>query len=156
MTSGQQWRYIQVADDTTLTAFVKQFIEYRKIFALPATSPSKLVEILGQRLRLKKLILRALAWQENHELFAIALIQPFFSSLALRDCWLIQDLYVAPSYRQRQFATLLLHSIEKEAKQQSIFSLRIQTRRDNFAAMHLYDKTGFNELPAVSIRHKML
>jgi ribosomal-protein-alanine acetyltransferase len=53
---------------------------------------------------------------------------------------------VAPAYRRRGIAQKLLHAVESVLKKRGIKEFRLEVRVDNFAALSLYRKMGYEEI----------
>ena len=60
------------------------------------------------------------------------------------ECVWIEDIYIEPEYRGRGIGTKFIHRV-KEIYPDKI--LRLETEHDNDAALNLYKKIGFKELP---------
>jgi len=59
--------------------------------------------------------------------------------------WWIMSMYIAPEYRGKGYAALLLDTVKAEAKKQGALDLRLYVYEDNTRAMKAYEKTGFVE-----------
>ncbi len=53
---------------------------------------------------------------------------------------------VAPQYRRRGIAKKLLREVEETAKQHGAKECRLEVREDNFAALSLYQKLGYEKI----------
>jgi ribosomal-protein-alanine N-acetyltransferase len=58
----------------------------------------------------------------------------------------IVTLNVAPKFRHKGVATLMLHEIESFLKQRSITQIRLEVREDNNPALKLYSKLGYEKI----------
>ena len=50
---------------------------------------------------------------------------------------------VAPEYRRRGLARLILHEIERSFAARSVSTIRLEVRVNNHAAQHLYEQIGY-------------
>jgi ribosomal-protein-alanine acetyltransferase len=58
----------------------------------------------------------------------------------------IITLNVAPQFRHRGIAQVLLGEVERLLKQQGVDECRLEVREDNVAALRLYKKLGYQEI----------
>ena len=58
----------------------------------------------------------------------------------------IVTLNVAPKFRHKGVATLMLHEIGSFLKQRSITQIRLEVREDNNPAIKLYSKLGYEKI----------
>jgi ribosomal protein S18 acetylase RimI-like enzyme len=96
---------------------------------------------LRDRLSLHDSIIYML-YQGNHAQ-AFAQIYPSFSSVAMQRTWTLNDLYVDRSYRNQGAGRLLLEHVLNKAKENSVFSVKLITAKDNHTAKSLYQSCGF-------------
>ncbi len=70
-------------------------------------------------------------------------LYPVFSSLSMQRSWILNDLYVAESYRRRGAAQLLLDAARVHAILTKSKGLELATAMDNVKAQTLYEKNGY-------------
>lgn len=68
-----------------------------------------------------------------------------FSSISLKKYWILNDLYVIPSYRNRGCAKLLISYILKYAVTSGSKGVELETSYSNKHAQTLYENFGFKE-----------
>jgi ribosomal protein S18 acetylase RimI-like enzyme len=70
-------------------------------------------------------------------------LYPLFSSAAMAEVLVLNDLFVSPEYRRRGLASRLVKAAEDHAKAQGVTRLRLSTQHDNSAAQSLYEAAGW-------------
>ncbi len=70
-------------------------------------------------------------------------LYPIFTSVGMRRSWLLNDLYVAASFRQRGVAQALIDRAKDWSRQTQAAGLLLETEQDNVEGNQLYLKTGF-------------
>jgi ribosomal protein S18 acetylase RimI-like enzyme len=70
-------------------------------------------------------------------------LYPLFSSVSMKRLWILNDLFVSESARNRGVAQLLLDAAKKFAIETRAKSLELQTANDNYTAQRLYEKNGY-------------
>lgn len=70
-------------------------------------------------------------------------LYPSFSSVSMKKLWVLNDLYVTESARQKGVAQLLLNAAKKFAIESKAKALDLQTAIDNKSAQALYEKNGY-------------
>ncbi|MDX2247806.1 MAG: GNAT family N-acetyltransferase [Bacteroidia bacterium] len=70
-------------------------------------------------------------------------LYPLFSSLGMKRRWLLNDLYVAPEFRNMGVATLLLECAREWGMATGANALILETEVTNVGAQRLYEKTGW-------------
>ncbi len=116
------------------------FDAYRIFYAQP-TDIAAAVNFLTERL-LKNESVIFVAFI-NEAAIGFTQLYPIFSSVSLRNTWLLNDLYVDESARQQGVAAALLNKatafgVEKNAKW-----LLLETAADNYTAQAVYEKNGW-------------
>lgn len=69
-------------------------------------------------------------------------LYPSFSSVAMRQIWILNDLFVAESARHTGVATSLMEEVKRFAADTQAVRLALATAIDNQPAQALYEKTG--------------
>ncbi|UPM53575.1 GNAT family N-acetyltransferase [Gottfriedia acidiceleris] len=70
-------------------------------------------------------------------------LYPSFSSVSMKKLWILNDLYVTETARQKGVAQLLLNAAKKFAIESKAKALDLQTAIDNKSAQALYEKNGY-------------
>lgn len=73
-------------------------------------------------------------------------LYPSFSSVAMRNVWILNDLYVHESFRKRGVATSLIGAAREHAIETKALSIKLATAKNNFNAQALYEKLGFKKI----------
>jgi GNAT superfamily N-acetyltransferase len=72
----------------------------------------------------------------------IAQLYPLFSSVSMRDIWLLNDLFVAESHRKIGVGSLLLKASAEFARQLGALRLELATEVTNQVAQSAYESLG--------------
>jgi ribosomal protein S18 acetylase RimI-like enzyme len=93
--------------------------------------------------------------QQNESVIFIAFIKdnavgfvqlyPIFTSVGMKNAWLLNDLYIHVSSRGKGVATALLDAAKEFAKSTGSKWLMLQTASDNYTAQALYKKNGWKK-----------
>ncbi|MFK8102859.1 MAG: GNAT family N-acetyltransferase [Saprospiraceae bacterium] len=70
-------------------------------------------------------------------------LYPIFTSVGMRKSWLLNDLYVAASFRQRGIAQGLIEHAKDWSRETQAAGLLLETEKENVAGNQLYPKMGF-------------
>ena len=70
-------------------------------------------------------------------------LYPIFSSVSLKNAWLLNDLFIDPSARRLGAAELLLNAARKHGIDTGSKWLLLETALDNIPAQNLYVKNGW-------------
>lgn len=71
-------------------------------------------------------------------------LYPLFSSTRMKKLWLLNDLFVEPSFRGRGISILLIDRAKLLAKESSAVGLTLETAKSNVIGNELYPRTGFH------------
>jgi ribosomal protein S18 acetylase RimI-like enzyme len=83
-------------------------------------------------------------------------LMPSISTVAMRPIWLLEDLYVAPDFRQRGIAATLMRHAESFARQTGAERLTLATAHNNRRAQSLYQALGYVREDHFWYYHRML
>jgi ribosomal protein S18 acetylase RimI-like enzyme len=83
-----------------------------------------------------------LAWDDTSRAIGFMHLMPSTNTLAMRPIWVLEDLYVDVSARDRGVAAALLSYAEEFARSTGAERLTLATAHDNLAAQHIYKKLG--------------
>lgn len=84
--------------------------------------------------------------EENSELLGYALVL-FHRGTSLARLY---SLAVSPQARGRKLGQVLLEHAEKHAIERHVLFMRLEVRQDNPAALHLYERTGYQKLKVLT------
>ncbi|XZF76815.1 GNAT family N-acetyltransferase [Bacillus sp. AL-1R] len=81
--------------------------------------------------------------KEEDQSIGFTQLYPSFSSVSMKKLWILNDLYVTETARQKGVAQLLLNAAKKFAIESKAKALDLQTAIDNKSAQALYEKNGY-------------
>jgi GNAT superfamily N-acetyltransferase len=102
-------------------------------------------QFLHDRLRQGESVIY-LAMKENGEAetgIGFTQLYPSFSSVTMRPIWVLNDLFVLPSFRRGGVARRLLEAARELAATTGAARLTLATARANASAKALYESTGY-------------
>ena len=82
--------------------------------------------------------------QQDREIVGFVQVFRTFSSASLSKVFVLNDLYVIKSARERGIATALMERVRELASEEGCSRISLSTARDN-PAQELYEKMGFRE-----------
>jgi len=116
------------------------FEQYRQFYNMPPSNePSK--TFISDRLN-KKDSTVLLAF-DNQECVGFIQLYPSFSSVAMKPIWILNDLFVTESSRRKGIAKILMLAVEKYARKNQIFSIKLATGIENTQAQALYQSLNY-------------
>lgn len=83
-----------------------------------------------------------IAYDENSPVGFVQLY-PSFSSVSMKQSWILNDLYVKKSARNNGFAEKLIKMVINFAEETDAKGILLETGKDNIPAQRLYEKIGF-------------
>lgn len=72
-------------------------------------------------------------------------LYPIFSSVGLKNAWLLNDMYVSESYRGQHISTQLLEAAKELGRQTNSGWLMLQTAATNHIAQKAYESNGWQK-----------
>ncbi|MEE6450007.1 GNAT family N-acetyltransferase [Gottfriedia acidiceleris] len=81
--------------------------------------------------------------KEKDQSIGFTQLYPSFSSVSMKKLWILNDLYVTETARQKGVAQLLLNAAKEFAIKSKAKALDLQTAIDNKFAQALYEKNGY-------------
>jgi len=91
---------------------------------------------------------------ETTRLIGFSQLYPIFSSVSAQRVYLLNDLFVAPDFRQHGAGRLLLNASRDFAKESGALRLELATEKDNVTAQRLYESLGY--VPDTTFKHYSL
>ena len=93
--------------------------------------------------------LEGYVFAEQEKIMGYAMAAKSFSTEFGKPCVWIEDIYIKPDYRGKGIGSQFLDYIEQKYRD-SI--LRLEVEEDNTAAVHVYNKSGFDVLPYMEMK----
>lgn len=82
--------------------------------------------------------------EQEGKLTGFVQLYPLFSSTRMCRLWLLNDLYVNPTFRGKQISIALINQAKELAKNTNSAGLMLETAKTNMIGNNLYPKTGFS------------
>jgi ribosomal protein S18 acetylase RimI-like enzyme len=122
-------------------ALATLFDAYR-VFYEQESDPALAHDFVDARLRRGESVI-FLARDAARAALGFTQLYPTFSSVAARRVWILNDLFVAPTARQRGVARALMEAARLHAIETGALRLELETANDNHAAQALYESLGY-------------
>ena len=81
--------------------------------------------------------------KNNQKYVGFTQLYPTFSSIAMRNSWILNDLFIDPEARKQGIGEKLLHKAKDYAIKTGAKTIKLSTAPDNFSAQRLYEKNGY-------------
>jgi len=81
--------------------------------------------------------------EEGQQLVGFSQSYPSFSTVALAEIWLLNDVFVHPEFRRRHIAEQLMAETEAAAKSAGAVRIWLRTAQSNAPAQELYEGRGW-------------
>lgn len=132
--------YIQRATLNELDSLTELFDLYRLFYKQESN-------LEGARAFLKERLVKEesvvfIAYDENSPVGFVQLY-PSFSSVSMKQSWILNDLYVKKSARNNGFAEKLIKMVINFADETDAKGILLETGKENIPAQRLYEKIGF-------------
>ena len=92
--------------------------------------------------------LEGYVFEDEGRLVGYGMLAKSFSTEFGKRCIWIEDIYVIPEYRSQGIGTRFLKEVESKY---SDCLLRLEAEVENIAALRVYKKCGFSELPYIEL-----
>jgi ribosomal protein S18 acetylase RimI-like enzyme len=132
---------IREATSDDLPALGKLFDEYRQFYKLPSDI-GKASSYLRARLSAGESV-ALVAADETGRLVGFTQLYPTWCSLLAGPVYVLYDLYVAPSARQRGVGHALLEAAAERGRRDGKLRMSLSTARTNLTAQSLYEALGW-------------
>ena len=129
------------ADKTHLAATSQLFDLYRQFYQEPA-DPKLARKFIGDNMRKDRSAI-FLALGSADQALGFVQLYPGWCSVAAAPLWVLYDLYVDQSSRQRGVGRALMLQAEKMARQTRACRIDLETAVDNYGAQALYEELGY-------------
>lgn len=83
--------------------------------------------------------------KNNQKYIGFTQLYPTFSSISMKNAWILNDLFIDPEYRKQGIGEMLLHKAKDYAIKTGAKSISLSTAPDNFSAQRLYEKNGYEQ-----------
>lgn len=140
---------IRKATIADMEDLVSLFDQYRIFYQQQGDKP-KATAFLRERMEKEESVI--LVATVNGQLTGFTQLYPIFSSVSMQRTWLLNDLFVTPSFRGKGVATALLGAAKELGTHSVSKWLLLQTGKDNRAAQQLYEKLGWKKEPDLFYR----
>ncbi len=80
---------------------------------------------------------------DDSEAIGFVQLYPSFSSVSMKQTWVLNDLYVKETGRGKGFGEALIRKAIAFAKEDGAKGVLLETGKDNVTAQRLYEKIGF-------------
>ena len=131
---------IRIAITEDLPELAGIFDQYRSFYRQPPDRAGAL-QFLQERIQQKDAILYVAA--EDGSLLGFTQLYPLISSVRMKRCWLLNDLFVLEAHRERGISKQLIAMAKQLAIQTGAAGLLLETDRSNAVGNHLYPSMGF-------------
>ena len=116
------------------------FNQYRMFYKQPSDIEGSR-KFLSDRLLQKDAIIYIVT--EENSLTGFVQLYPLFSSVKMKKCWLLNDLFVIPDARNKGIARLLIDRCKLLAKESDASGIMLETGKNNIEGNKLYPSEGF-------------
>jgi ribosomal protein S18 acetylase RimI-like enzyme len=117
------------------------FNEYR-IFYKKESDLQNISAFLSERLNNNDSVI-FVAKSANNNFMGFVQLYPLFSSTRMKRLWLLNDLYVNPTFRGQKVSVMLIDRAKQLALETNSAGLMLETAKSNAAGNNLYRKTDF-------------
>ncbi|PFH87975.1 GNAT family N-acetyltransferase [Bacillus sp. AFS088145] len=123
-----------------ITEVANLFDQYR-MFYKQESNLNGAIDFITERIHNKDSVIFLV--KEEEQYMGFTQLYPSFSSVSMKKLWILNDLYVTETSRQKGVAQLLLNAAKKFAIESKAKALDLQTAIDNKSAQALYEKNGY-------------
>lgn len=132
---------IQHAQSTHANAIAELFNQYR-IFYKQNSDLALAQSFISERLKSKDSVI-FFAQNDAGDYLGFTQLYPTFSSISAQRSWVLNDLFVTETAREKGVATALMNTAYEHAKQTGAKGLALATAKDNVQAKALYENLGY-------------
>jgi GNAT superfamily N-acetyltransferase len=131
---------INLAQSTDLDQLSKLFDDYRVFYKM---SPDVVAarSFLSERIINKESVI--FVARIDDELVGFVQLYPLFTSTRLKRIWLLNDLFVSPSFRGQKISVMLIDRAKEHARDTNSAGLALETAKSNEIGNNLYPRTDF-------------
>ncbi len=133
---------IRQATKNDINQLGQLFAEYR-VFYKQNYELEKSIDFLTKRFKNSdSIIIIAI---DGNEYAGFVQLYPSFTSVGMKEIWILNDLYVNDKHRQKGIAQALIENVLEYSKKTNRRKVVLSTAHDNYDAQKLYEKLGFNQ-----------
>lgn len=132
---------IITADKIHLEELAIMFDAYRMFYKKPGDVEAA-KSFLAERMQNKESVI-FMATDENGTIAGFTQLYPLFSSTRMKRWWLLNDLFVKPSFRGKGYAKLLIERCKALAIATQAAGISLETEISNHIGNGLYPEVGF-------------
>ncbi len=85
------------------------------------------------------------AASDSEQLVGFTQLYPSFSSVSMKRVWILNDLFVTFSHRNKGVARLLMAIARQYAEETGAIRIILATQQSNYAAQALYESLGYEK-----------
>jgi len=130
------------AERNDVSSIAKLFDSYR-VFYRNNSDIKSAEEFLSERLKNNDSEI-FMAESSNGLIVGFVQLYPLFSSTRMKKLWLLNDLFVDPSYRNQGISIGLIERAKQLVRETNACGMFLETEKSNIVGNNLYPKTGFN------------
>jgi ribosomal protein S18 acetylase RimI-like enzyme len=131
---------IEEVTESRIDPVAELFDAYRQFYAQPSDVDAARLFLMQ---RLENGDAHLICAVEDDAVAGFAQMYPTLDSIALARSWILHDLYVAPAFRRRGVARMLLHEARALGLRTDASLLTLSTGVDNVNAQALYEDEGW-------------
>lgn len=131
---------INFAEENDIAVLAILFDQYR-IFYEQKSDIKKVTAFLNSRLEKKDSII--FVARENADIVGFTQLYPSFSSVEMKQIWILNDLFVSPQLRRQGIAKKLMQEALNHAKKTGAIRIDLATQVSNTHAQSLYEAIGY-------------
>jgi ribosomal protein S18 acetylase RimI-like enzyme len=132
---------IYQATTQDLTPLARLFDEYRVFYQYPSDIPGSEI-FLADRLSSSDSVI-FVARNEDNLMTGFVQLYPLLSSVRMKRLWLLNDLYVHPSFRGLKVSVKLIDRAKQLTRETHAAALLLETAKSNAIGNNLYHRTDF-------------
>lgn len=130
---------IRKASIDDLQALSELFAQYRVFYRQPY-EVDQAKEFINKRLTNEDSVI--FVAEENGVLAGFTQLYPSFTSVGMKEIWILNDLFVNEQFRKRGIGELLIKTVFSYSKETGRKSVILTTEDNNITAQRLYEKVG--------------
>jgi len=120
---------------------LSQLFDAYRIFYRKSPDITRATDFLNERMKENESVI--FVDDENGTLTGFTQLYPQFSSTRMQRSWLLNDLYVHPTYRGKGISKKLIEAAKQLARETNAAGLLLETEKTNITGNQLYPSAGF-------------
>jgi ribosomal protein S18 acetylase RimI-like enzyme len=133
--------------DLQSLALVAPLFDAYRVFYEQPSDPGRAERFLSQRLAAGESVVFWARSPRDGACMGFTQLYPIFSSMRTQKNWLLNDLYVAETFRREGVAEALIRRAMDFACSDGAVMIKLETAVTNTRAQRLYEKIGFRHTP---------